>query len=54
MPEPTTAAEAWADGYIAGLADAGNELAANTRTCTCGVLTGGIRDPRPDCEAHSA
>lgn len=28
-----------------------NEFGPNLR-CTCGVLTGGIRDPRPDCEVH--
>lgn len=22
--------------------------------CTCGVMAGGVRDPRPDCPAHSA
>lgn len=51
---PTTDPAAWADGYLHGIADADQRAAENTTItpCTCGVMTGGARDPRPNCEVH--
>lgn len=61
--QPTTDPAVWADGYLHGLADArqhtpestGSDVTITLRNvflCTCGVLSGGIRDPRLTCEVH--
>lgn len=46
----------WAEGYAQGLVDGlqtpGTITIDMQRICTCGVMSGGIRDPRRSCEVH--
>ncbi len=55
-PAPDPRAAGWAEGYAQGLVDGlqtpGTITVDLTRLCTCGVVSGGIRDPHRTCEVH--